>query len=125
LDAYLRSLNAVAPLERVMFLAEDCMFGHEIVLARDKSWRLGYCPAAEATTDACDTFGEPLRQRRRWQTAPLPRASGSGDVCPPFLSRPLRRDPAREGAVRRLDALAAPAYRLGSHESGLLLLMVT
>ena len=71
LDAYLRGLNAVAPLERVMFLAEDRVFGNEIVLARDKSWRLGYCPAAEATTDACDTFGELLRQRRRWQNSAL------------------------------------------------------
>ena len=33
LDAYLRGLNAIAPLERVMFLAEDRVFGNEIVLA--------------------------------------------------------------------------------------------
>lgn len=71
LDTYLRGLNAVAPLERVMFLAEDRVFGNEIVLARDKSWRIGYCPAAEATTDACDTFQELLRQRRRWQNSAL------------------------------------------------------
>jgi chitin synthase len=71
LDTYLRGLNAIAPLERVMFLAEDRVFGNEIVLARDKSWRIGYCPQAEATTDACDTFGELLRQRRRWQNSAL------------------------------------------------------
>jgi chitin synthase len=71
LDTYLRGLNAVAPLERVMFLAEDRVFGNEIVLARDKSWRIGYCRAAEATTDACDTFGELLRKRRRWQNSAL------------------------------------------------------
>ena len=44
LDTYLRGLNAIAPLERVMFLAEDRVFGNEIVLAHDKSWRIGYCP---------------------------------------------------------------------------------
>jgi hypothetical protein len=71
LDTYLRGLSAVAPLERVMFLAEDRVFGNEIVLARDKSWRIGYCPAAEATTDACDSFQELLRQRRRWQNSAL------------------------------------------------------
>ena len=71
LDTYLRGLSAVAPLERVMFLAEDRVFGNEIVLARDKSWRIGYCPTAEATTDACDTFQELLRQRRRWQNSAL------------------------------------------------------
>ena len=71
LDTYLRGLNAIEPLERVMFLAEDRVFGNEIVLAPDKSWRIGYCPAAEATTDACDTFGELLRQRRRWQNSAL------------------------------------------------------
>jgi hypothetical protein len=36
LDAYLRGLKAIAPLERIMFLAEDRVFGNEIVLARDK-----------------------------------------------------------------------------------------
>jgi cellulose synthase/poly-beta-1,6-N-acetylglucosamine synthase-like glycosyltransferase len=71
LDTYLRGLSAIAPLERVMFLAEDRVFGNEIVLARDKSWHIGYCPAAQATTDACDTFGELLRQRRRWQNSAL------------------------------------------------------
>jgi chitin synthase len=54
-----------------MFLAEDRVFGNEIVLAHDKSWRIGYCPEAEATTDACDTFAELLRQRRRWQNSAL------------------------------------------------------
>ena len=87
LDTYLRGLNAIAPLERVMFLAEDRVFGNEIVLARGKSWRIGYCPAAEATTDACDTFGELLRQRRRWQNALAVRLWLWGRL-PAYLARP-------------------------------------
>ena len=87
LDTYLRGLNAIAPLERVMFLAEDRVFGNEIVLAQDKSWRIGYCPAAEATTDACDTFGELLRQRRRWQNSALAVRLWLWGRLPSYLSR--------------------------------------
>jgi chitin synthase len=88
LDTYLRGLNAIAPLERVMFLAEDRVFGNEIVLARDKSWRIGYCPAAQATTDACDTFGELLRQRRRWQNSALAVRLWLWGRLPAYLARP-------------------------------------
>ena len=117
LDAYLRGLNAVAPLERVMFLAEDRVFGNEIVLAQDKSWRIGYCPTAEATTDACDTFGELLRQRRRWQNSALAvRLWLWGRL--PGLSRPPGQDLHRQSAVRRLDALAGAAHRLRGDEPG-------
>jgi chitin synthase len=100
LDAYLRGLNAVAPLERVMFLAEDRVFGNEIVLARDKSWRIGYCPAAEATTDACDTFGELLRQRRRWQNSALAVRLWLWGRLPAYLARSDKTfiDKARFGA---------------------------
>lgn len=88
LDTYLRGLNAIAPLERVMFLAEDRVFGNEIVLARNKSWRIGYCPAAQATTDACDTFGELLRQRRRWQNSSLAVRLWLWGRLPAYLARP-------------------------------------
>ncbi len=100
LDTYLRGLNAIAPLERVMFLAEDRVFGNEIVLARDKSWRIGYCPAAEATTDACDTFGELLRQRRRWQNSALAVRLWLWGRLPDYLGRSDKTlaDKARFGA---------------------------
>jgi chitin synthase len=87
LDTYLRGLNTVAPLERVMFLAEDRVFGNEIVLAPQNSWRIGYCPAAEATTDACDTFGELLRQRRRWQNSALAVRLWLWGRMPAYLAR--------------------------------------
>jgi len=88
LDAYLRGLNAIEPLERVMFLAEDRVFGNEIVLAPEKSWRIGYCPAAAATTDTCDTFGELLRQRRRWQNSALAVRLWLWGRLPAYLARP-------------------------------------
>ena len=116
LDTYLRGLNAVAPLERVMFLAEDRVFGNEIVLARDKSWRIGYCPAAEATTDACDTFGELLRQRRRWQNSALAvRVLALGSSA--GLPRAARQGRARQGPLHRLDGLAGAAHRVRGDES--------
>lgn len=70
-DSYLRGLDGGSPLERVMFLAEDRVFGNEIVLAEEKAWSIGYCEGAEATTDPCESFGELLRQRRRWQNSAL------------------------------------------------------
>jgi cellulose synthase/poly-beta-1,6-N-acetylglucosamine synthase-like glycosyltransferase len=87
LDTYLRGLSAIAPLERVMFLAEDRVFGNEIVLARDTSWRIGYCPAAQATTDACDTLGELLRQRRRWRNSALAVRLWLWGRLPAYLAR--------------------------------------
>jgi chitin synthase len=125
LDAYLRGLNAVAPLERVMFLAEDRVFGNEIVLARDKSWHIGYCPAAEATTDACDTFGELLRQRRRWQNSALAVRLWLWGRLPGYLARPDKTllDKARFGAsmlwqgLLTVSEVMSPAF--------LLLLIVT
>jgi chitin synthase len=87
LDTYLRGLSAITPLERVMFLAEDRVFGNEIVLAPDTSWRIGYCPAAQATTDACDTFGELLRQRRRWRNSALAVRLWLWGRLPAYLAR--------------------------------------
>jgi chitin synthase len=87
LDTYLRGLNAIDPLERVMFLAEDRVFGNEIVLAPDQRWRIGYCPAAEATTDACDTFRELLRQRRRWRNSALAVRLWLWGRLPAYLAR--------------------------------------
>src|SRR5271154_6534497 len=105
LDTYLRGLNAIAPLERVMFLAEDRVFGNEIVLARDKSWRIGYCPTAEATTDACDTFGELLRQRRRWQNSALAVRLWLWGRLPAYLAR---RD---KGALDKARFTASMAWQ--------------
>jgi cellulose synthase/poly-beta-1,6-N-acetylglucosamine synthase-like glycosyltransferase len=64
--AYLRGLSTSDPIERVMYLAEDRIIGSEIVLTRDRNWTLDYLPEAVATTDACNTYPELFRQRRRW-----------------------------------------------------------
>jgi chitin synthase len=91
IDSYLRGLNGGSPLERVMFLAEDRVFGNEIVLAKDTSWKIGYCPEARATTDSCDTFGELLRQRRRWHNSALAVRLWLWSRWPAYLSRGDKR----------------------------------
>lgn len=63
---YLRGLHTSDAIERVMYLAEDRIIGSEIVLTRDQNWTLDYLPEAGATTDACTTYPELFRQRRRW-----------------------------------------------------------
>lgn len=65
LGRYLRGVAARLPFERVMFLAEDRVIGNEIVVGR-RPWQLSYCAEARATTDACSSSLELLRQRRRW-----------------------------------------------------------
>ncbi|MEO8062859.1 MAG: glycosyltransferase family 2 protein [Pseudomonadota bacterium] len=64
--AYLRGLATSDAVERVMYLAEDRIIGSEIALKRDQDWILDYLPEAGATTDACATYAELFRQRRRW-----------------------------------------------------------
>jgi len=64
--AYLRGLQASHAVERVMYLAEDRIIGSEILLTRDENWTLDYLPEAEAVTDACTSYPELFRQRRRW-----------------------------------------------------------
>src|SRR5271154_1160340 len=125
LDTYLRGLNAIAPLERVMFLAEDRVFGNEILLARDKSWRIGYCPAAEATTDACDTFGELLRQRRRWQNSALAVRLWLWGRLPGYLARSDKTllDKARFGVSMLWQGLLTASEVMSP--AFLVLLMVT
>ncbi len=68
LAGYLRGLGATTGMARVMFLAEDRIIGNEIILA-DRKWTLEFCPAARATTDACEQASELLRQRRRWNNS--------------------------------------------------------
>ena len=71
INAYLRGLVADSPFERLMFLAEDRVIGNEIVVTPERRWILDYASTAQATTDACKTFSELLRQRRRWNNSTL------------------------------------------------------
>jgi chitin synthase len=63
---YLRGLSTSNPVERVMYLAEDRIIGSEIAMRCDQKWTLEYLPEAGVTTDACATYPELFRQRRRW-----------------------------------------------------------
>jgi chitin synthase len=66
IDLYLRGMHTTKPLEKLMFLAEDRVLGAEVVLAPCSNWKLEYDSDAAATTDACKSFRELRRQRRRW-----------------------------------------------------------
>lgn len=91
IDAYLRGLATTKPLEKVMYLAEDRVIGNEIVLSRGgANWRLVYAPEAHAVTDACETVGELMRQRRRWNNSALACRLWLLGKVPGFLVRPDR-----------------------------------
>jgi len=66
LDNYYKGLDKLDPLEANMYLAEDRVLGLEMVFQNKNQWELGYETRSEATVDACETWGELLKQRRRW-----------------------------------------------------------
>ena len=88
----------------------------------DKSWRIGYCPAAEATTDACDTFGELLRQRRRWQNSALAVRLWLWGRLPAYLAGSTRACSTRRDSAPRW--LAGPTHRVRSDKSRVRLLLL-
>lgn len=66
LKNYYRGLGELNLYEANMYLAEDRILGFEMTHQQDKRWELGYATDAVATIDECETWGELLRQRRRW-----------------------------------------------------------
>jgi len=96
LSRYLRGIEEVNPVQRMMYLAEDRIIGNELVLG-DAHWHLGYAPGAQAFTDPCPALPELLRQRRRW--------NNSSSACRLWM---LARWPAY---MRRADRSAAHKAR--------------
>ena len=101
LGAYLRGIDVTAPLERLMYLAEDRVIGNQVVLAVGRHWRLDYSPDAKAVTDACSSFSELLRQRRRWRNSALSCRLWLLAQWPKFLRR---KD--RDAACKRSFSIA-------------------
>lgn len=66
LDRYYRGLKDLNPFESNMYLAEDRILGQEMVFRKHRKWELSYQTDAEATVDACQSWSELCRQRRRW-----------------------------------------------------------
>jgi cellulose synthase/poly-beta-1,6-N-acetylglucosamine synthase-like glycosyltransferase len=66
LENYFRGLKKLGPFESNMFLAEDRILGFEILSKPSRSWNLCYVPGACSITDACYSYPELFKQRRRW-----------------------------------------------------------
>ena len=69
--AYLHGIAAGSPLRHLMYLSEDRVIGAAIVLDKGHGWKMKYVPEATAVTDACQTYRELFRQRRRWTNSAL------------------------------------------------------
>ncbi|CAG8784970.1 41338_t:CDS:2, partial [Gigaspora margarita] len=52
--------------EANMYLAEDRILSFELVIKKNKSWKLKYVKSAKAETDVPDNVPEFISQRRRW-----------------------------------------------------------
>ncbi len=90
LDCYLRGTKRQHAVEELMYLAEDRVIGMELVLAENKATRLTFDPGIRSYTDACASWLELARQRRRWNNSTLACRLWLLAQSPAFLSRPDR-----------------------------------
>lgn len=65
-DRYLRATETLNPFQKIMYLAEDRIMTLELASNTWATNKITYSTKALTTTDACETFDELLRQRRRW-----------------------------------------------------------
>lgn len=66
LDTYFNGLNELSPFDTSLYLAEDRVLCLGIFFNQDASWKIDYFREGTAITDACSSWLELLRQRRRW-----------------------------------------------------------
>ena len=66
---YFRGLGRLDAFQSTMFLAEDRILGFEIISRPQNLWKLVYVPSAISVTDPCESLGELLQQRRRWNNS--------------------------------------------------------
>ncbi len=66
LEVYFRGLDELSPGEALLYLAEDRVLCREMVARPNAEWTISHVDRATAVTDACDSWPELLRQRRRW-----------------------------------------------------------
>ncbi|MFT7560126.1 MAG: chitin synthase [Flavobacteriales bacterium] len=104
LDVYFKGLGDLTPYESALYLAEDRVLCREIVTDHTESWRLDMAEDSIAYTDACESWGELLRQRKRWCNGYL--ACRSSFIT---TSRKLLTGDARSGAGK-LKIFGASVY---------------
>lgn len=66
LDVYFKGLGPLTPQESMLYLAEDRVLCREIVSNPRVEWAISHVDNAWAITDSCQSWGELLRQRKRW-----------------------------------------------------------
>jgi len=104
LDVYFKGLGELAPYESTLYLAEDRVLCSEIVTQEDSAWRLDYVDSALAVTDACHSWGELLKQRKRWCNGYLSCRLNFISKVPRYLKSP------GQGLSSKATMLSAAAY---------------
>lgn len=66
LDVYFKGLESLTPQESMLYAAEDRVLCRELVFNAQSGWTIAHVDGAVAITDACQSWGELLRQRKRW-----------------------------------------------------------
>lgn len=66
LDVYFKGLGTLSPQKSMLYSAEDRVLCREIVCDSARDWIIFHVDEAVAITDACSSWGELLRQRKRW-----------------------------------------------------------
>jgi chitin synthase len=63
--------DSLSPFQKNMYLAEDRVFGFELVAKQDKAYVLRYVKGAVAVTDPMNSLERLIAQRRRWLNGSL------------------------------------------------------
>ncbi len=87
LKEYFRGLAPKNLFEQLLYLTEDRVIGNYLTCNLVKPWKICYLPDARATTDACETLGLLLKQRRRWENGALAGRLAFLYCLPRFLQR--------------------------------------
>jgi len=88
LGVYFKGLGALTPYESMLYAAEDRVLCREIVSDPQVDWTISHVDRALAVTDPCNSWGELLRQRKRWSNGYMACRVNFIKKLPGFIANP-------------------------------------
>ncbi|WP_198118668.1 hypothetical protein [Massilia rhizosphaerae] len=88
LAVYFKGLEALTPYESMLYAAEDRVLCREIVSDPQVAWTISHIDRAMAVTDPCNSWGELLRQRKRWSNGYMACRVNFIKKLPGFIANP-------------------------------------
>lgn len=86
LDVYFKGLGHLGPFDSAIYLTEDRVLCLEVVNKPGCDWKINHVETAVVITDPCKSWGELLKQRKRWNSGALLSKIAFMKSLPTFLS---------------------------------------